>query len=71
MVIIIKKKIIIVTLIAIISLFIYYDKNNKNIDIYDTVKETFLTDKGYSNELSKPISENVFKSTNIFQKTKI
>ncbi|EPY2275152.1 hypothetical protein ACXAUS_004082 [Clostridium sporogenes] len=67
--IIINKKIIIVTmilLIAIISLFIYHGKNNKKINIYDTVKETFLTDKGYSNEMSKHVSEKVFKSTNIY-----
>lgn len=64
-----NKKIIIVImifLIAIISLFIYQGKNNKKINIYDTVKETFLTDKGYSNEMSKHVSEKVFKSTNIY-----
>lgn len=64
-----NKKIIIVTmifLISIISLFIYHCKNNKKINIYDTVKETFLTDKGYSNEMSKHVSEKVFKSTNIY-----
>ncbi len=69
MVIIIKRKItifIFIALLAIISLFIYYGKNNKKIDIYNTVKETFLTDKGYSNELSKRASEDVFKSTNIY-----
>ncbi|MGO5073158.1 hypothetical protein ACTQ4K_04235 [Clostridium sporogenes] len=64
-----NKKIIIVTmifLISIISLFIYHGKNNKKINIYDTVKETFLTDKGYSNEMSKHVSEKVFKSTNLY-----
>ncbi|RXI49167.1 hypothetical protein DP124_13470 [Clostridium tetani] len=67
--IIIKQKIIIaifIALIALISLFIYHGKNNEKIDIYDTVKETFLTDKGYYNELSKYVSENVFKHTNIY-----
>jgi hypothetical protein len=41
-------------------------RNNKNIDIYNTVKEAFLTDKGYSDGLSKHISEDVFKKTNIY-----
>ncbi|WPC42756.1 hypothetical protein [Clostridium sp. JS66] len=41
--------------------------NNKKIDIYNTVKEAFLTDKGYSDELSKHMSEDVFKRTNIYK----
>ncbi|NMM63633.1 hypothetical protein HBE96_13310 [Clostridium sp. P21] len=40
--------------------------SNKKIDIYNTVKEAFLTDKGYSDELSKHMSEDVFKRTNIY-----
>lgn len=40
--------------------------NKKYVDIYNVVKETFLTDKGYTNELSKNISEEVFKKTNIY-----
>ncbi|WP_125153443.1 hypothetical protein [Clostridium rectalis] len=67
--IIIKKKIIIAILIAsiaLISLFMYHGKNNEKIDIYNIVKETFLTDKGYYDELSKHVSENVFKHTNIY-----
>ncbi|MGO5073383.1 hypothetical protein ACTQ4K_05410 [Clostridium sporogenes] len=47
-------------------MFAHYGKNNKKINIYDIVKETFLTDKRYSNELFKHVSENVFKSTNIY-----
>jgi hypothetical protein len=40
--------------------------NNKIVDIYDVVKEAFLTDKGYSNELSKHMTQEVFKRTNIY-----
>jgi hypothetical protein len=36
----------------------------KYVDIYDVVKEAFLTDNGYTNELSKHISPEVFKHTN-------
>ena len=35
-------------------------------DTYSVVKEAFLTDKGYSNELSKHMSEQVFKGINIY-----
>ena len=35
-------------------------------DTYNVVKEAFLTDKGYSNELSKHMSEQVFKGINIY-----
>ncbi|MBZ9689614.1 hypothetical protein G9F72_025390 [Clostridium estertheticum] len=33
---------------------------------YNVVKEAFLTNKGYSNELSKHMSQQVFKTTNIY-----
>jgi len=33
---------------------------------YNVVKEAFLTDKGYSNELSKHMSQQVFKGINIY-----
>ncbi|MBX4272232.1 hypothetical protein [Clostridium estertheticum] len=36
-------------------------------DTYNVVKEGFLTNKGYSNELSKHMSEQVFKRINIYQ----
>lgn len=42
------------------------NKDNKFVDIYDVVKEAFLTDKGYSTELSKHMSEKVFKHTNVY-----
>jgi hypothetical protein len=42
------------------------NRSNKNIDIYNVVKEAFLTDKGYSNELSKHMSKEVFIKTNIY-----
>ncbi|WP_163252772.1 hypothetical protein, partial [Clostridium sporogenes] len=39
---------------------------NKYIHVYDVVKEAFITEKGYSNKLSKHISEEVFKKINIY-----
>ena len=33
---------------------------------YNVVKEAFLTDKGYSTELSKHMSQQVFKGINIY-----
>lgn len=39
----------------------------KKVDIYNIVKETFLTDKGYSKELSKHVSQEVFDKTNIYK----
>jgi len=33
---------------------------------YNVVKEAFLTNKGYSNELSKHMSQEVFRTTNIY-----
>ena len=35
-------------------------------DTYNVVKEAFLTNKGYSDELSKHMSQEVFKRTNIY-----
>lgn len=35
-------------------------------DTYNVVKEIFLTNKGYSSELSKHVSPQVFKRTNIY-----
>ena len=35
-------------------------------DTYNVIKIAFLTDKGYSKELSKHMSEGVFKSINIY-----
>ncbi|MGH4123829.1 MAG: hypothetical protein ACREV6_12960 [Clostridium sp.] len=35
-------------------------------DAYNVVKEAFLTNKGYTNELSKHMSPQVFKRTNIY-----
>lgn len=35
-------------------------------DTYNVVKQVFLTNKGYSNELSKHMSQQVFKTTNIY-----
>jgi hypothetical protein len=35
-------------------------------DTYTVVKEAFLTDKGYSDELSKHMSQEVFKRINIY-----
>ncbi|MPN31756.1 hypothetical protein SDC9_179231 [bioreactor metagenome] len=38
----------------------------KYVDVYDIVKETFLTDQGFSDELSKHITREVFDKTNIY-----
>ena len=54
-------------LVAFIFIFASCGKSNsKNINIYNVVKEAFLTDKGYSDDLSKYMSEEVFKKTNIY-----
>lgn len=36
----------------------------KYVDIYDVVKEAFLTDNGYTNELSKHMTQEIFNRTN-------
>ncbi|WPC39657.1 hypothetical protein [Clostridium sp. JS66] len=66
-----KNKIYLIMLIVFISIFTSCGKNNtdnnsKAVDIYNVVKESFLTDKGYSDELSKHISQEVFKHLNIY-----
>ncbi|AJD31110.1 hypothetical protein VT96_0211160 [Clostridium sporogenes] len=65
-----KRNIYLIILILIIPiLFIYYQKannTNKYIHVYDVVKEAFLTDGGYSDELSKHISKEVFEYINIY-----
>jgi len=71
-VLIIKKKGVIYLIILIFIPILGFcgtsivSRNNKDVDIYNTIKEAFLTDEGYSNELSKYISEEVFKRTNIY-----
>ena len=73
--IVIKKnsKIFLMMSILIMSVFIFAscgkankESSVKEVDIYDVVKEAFLTDKGYSKELSKYISKDVFERTNIY-----
>ncbi|WP_195745663.1 hypothetical protein [Clostridium botulinum] len=63
----------IILILMIPILFIYYPKVNnkvnninKYIHVYDVVKEAFITEKGYSNKLSKHISEEVFNKINIY-----
>lgn len=59
----------IILILIIPILFIYCQKVNninKYIQVYDVVKEAFITEKGYSNKLSKHISEKVFKKINIY-----
>lgn len=68
--------ILFVVCISIFTLFRVINKNsNKNInknsnikyvDITKVVKESFVTDKGYSKELSKHISQKVFDQINIY-----
>lgn len=57
------------TLIAFLFMFISCGTSNKateRIDIYDVVYEAFTTDKGYTDELSKHITEDVFKWINAY-----
>ncbi|MBW9153876.1 hypothetical protein [Clostridium estertheticum] len=66
-----NRKVFLLVLIVLISIFTACGKSNKSsnvekVDIYNVVKGAFLTDKGYSNELSKHISQKVFKGMNIY-----
>lgn len=66
-----NKKILFFLLSSIIFIFLFtsYNRissNSKYVNIYDVIKEAFLTDKGYTNELSKHISNEVFKKINIY-----
>ena len=36
----------------------------KYVDIYDVVKESFLTDDGYTSEISKHMTQEIFNRTN-------
>lgn len=47
--------------------FMKINTANKYVHIYDTVKEAFVTDKGYSKELSRHMSEKVFNSMNAYK----
>lgn len=40
--------------------------NTSNIDISNVVEEAFVTEEGYSDNLSKHMSEEVFKKINVF-----
>lgn len=56
-------------LVVFALIFLSCGKSNldtEKINIYNVVKESFITDKGYSNELSKYISEEVFEKINIY-----
>lgn len=43
---------------------INYGEYTKYVDIYDVVKEAYLANNGYTNEISKYMVEDVFKRTN-------
>lgn len=72
------RKIYLIILILFICTFIFTsctksnksadtkNVNTKEVDIYNVVKEIFLTDKGYNDELSKYVSRDVFERTNIY-----
>ncbi|WP_291635153.1 hypothetical protein [Clostridium sp.] len=69
----IKKNIIlsigIILCLGIMSTYAYtkiMPKWFSQSDTYNLVKEAFLTNKGYTNELSKHMSQQVFKTTNIY-----
>lgn len=56
-------------LIGFAFIFISCGRNNANADkinIDEVVKEAFITDKGYSDELSKHISKDVFDKINVY-----
>lgn len=40
---------------------------SKYVDVYDVIKEAFLTDKGFSDDLSKHMTKEVFDKTNIYK----
>lgn len=41
--------------------------DNPKVDISSVVKEAFITDKGYTGELTKYMTEDVFAKTNIYK----
>jgi len=41
--------------------------NNKYVDVYDVVKNAFTTDNGYTDEIEKHMSKEVFDRTNIYK----
>lgn len=43
---------------------INYGEYTKYVDIYDVVKEAYITNNGYTGEISKHMAEDVFKHTN-------
>ncbi|MCB2356452.1 hypothetical protein [Clostridium estertheticum] len=62
-----NRKVFLLVFIVLISIFTACGKSNKSSNVdYNVVKGAFLTDKGYSNELSKHISQKVFKGMNIY-----
>ncbi|MCD2346095.1 hypothetical protein [Clostridium guangxiense] len=61
------KKIYLILCVICIILFMACGKDNKYVDIYNVVQEAFTTDKEYSNELSKHISEKVFNHINVYK----
>lgn len=67
-----KKYILFLTIFIFTFVFTSCNKNtqNSNIDrneIYTIVKEAFLTQSGYSNEISKHMSEAVFNNINVYK----
>lgn len=62
-----NKKVYLTLCVICIILFTACGKDNKYVDIYNVVQEAFTTDKGYSNELSKHISERVFNDINVYK----
>jgi len=40
---------------------------NKYVDIYDVVKEAFITDKGYTDDIAKHMTKEVFDKTNAYK----
>jgi len=65
------SKILLIIFAILICSLAYYGKSinipeDGDVSIYNVVKEVFLTDKGYTNELSSYVSKEVFDHTNIY-----
>ena len=54
-----NKKNCLILFVMCIIIFTASEKDTKYVDIYNVVQEAFTTGKGYTNKLSKHISEKV------------
>ena len=63
-----SKYIFVLGIVALVHTFCSCSNPNNisNIDISNVVEEAFITEDGYSDDLSKHMSEEVFKEVNLF-----